>query len=202
MPHHRRTPRIETKHLILRQFTMEDSSGIRMRWIADPRVQVSYGRASYTTEGQAAWWLERVLEGYTRQGYYRWAIDEKTGCKNIGQIAFHKIRDECAAAELECAIGRAFQGQGYGVEAVRAVLRFGFEQIGFHKIEASHRATNSAARRTAEKCGFVHEGTKRDDILVDNQYIGRVCYSLLADEWAAARESRRIRNTSPPPDYI
>ena len=44
----------------------------------------------------------------------------------------------------------------------KAVIRFGFEKINFHRIEIDCRTVNEASRRVIEKCGLTYEGTFRD----------------------------------------
>lgn len=52
----------------------------------------------------------------------------------------------------------AVVGQGYGTEATRAVVEYGFDTVRLHRISLGVYAFNALARRVYEKCGFVHEG--------------------------------------------
>ncbi len=54
------------------------------------------------------------------------------------------------------------RGQGYGTEAIRLLCRYGFRSRNLRRLELEALASNTGIRRTAEKCGFVHEGTQRE----------------------------------------
>ncbi|WP_199549332.1 GNAT family N-acetyltransferase [Streptomyces sp. N35] len=57
------------------------------------------------------------------------------------------------------------RGQGYMTEAVRAVTRWGFEELGADRIEWKAEVGNHASRAVAEKAGFRLEGTLRSGLL-------------------------------------
>ncbi|MCC8022988.1 MAG: GNAT family N-acetyltransferase, partial [Clostridiales bacterium] len=81
-----------------------------------------------------------------------------------------------------------FQNQGYMTEAAQAVLRYGFERIHLHKVQACHKSINLPSKRVIEKCGFVYEGTLRDYFYMDGRYLDRLYYSMLRSEWAQRRQ--------------
>jgi RimJ/RimL family protein N-acetyltransferase len=62
------------------------------------------------------------------------------------------------APELGYWIGVRFWGQGYGTEAVRAVIDWAFTDLGHDALQAGARVTNPASRRLLEKCGFQWTG--------------------------------------------
>jgi RimJ/RimL family protein N-acetyltransferase len=54
------------------------------------------------------------------------------------------------------------RGQGYGAEVIRLLCRYGFRNRNLRRLELETLASNTAMRRTAEACGFTHEGTQRE----------------------------------------
>ena len=64
-------------------------------------------------------------------------------------------------------------------EAVKALINFGFEKIGLHRIQISAKEMNAPSKRVIEKCGFVYEGTFRDYFFMDGQYVDRLYYSII-----------------------
>ena len=62
-------------------------------------------------------------------------------------------------------------------------MRYAFDELGFHRLEATRLAMNRVSARTLEKCGFVEEGIKRDYIYKGGQYRNLVETSILADEY-------------------
>ncbi|MBR3463836.1 MAG: GNAT family N-acetyltransferase, partial [Clostridiales bacterium] len=73
--------------------------------------------------------------------------------------------------------------KGYATEATKALIKYGFEQIGLHKVQICVRPSNTPSKRVIEKCGFTFEGTLRDYFYIDGKYEGRMYYSILKDEF-------------------
>lgn len=95
--------------------------------------------------------LGGYIDEYRKDSYYRWAVVEKESGECIGQIAFCRVYDDIAAAEIEYCLGRKFWGRGYASEALAGVIRFAFENTGFRKLEAYHRRANVRSGRVLEK---------------------------------------------------
>ena len=68
-------------------------------------------------------------------------------------------------------------------EAVKAVIKYGFDKINLNKVQVCHRSTNTPSKKVIEKCGFVYEGTLRDFFFEDGQYYDRLYYSILKSEY-------------------
>ena len=85
--------------------------------------------------------------------------------------------------ELGYWIGVPFWGNGYATEAATAVVAFGFDVLGLHRIYAYHFAGNTASQRVLEKIGMRHEGRSRQHILKWDQFIDLENYGLLAAEF-------------------
>jgi RimJ/RimL family protein N-acetyltransferase len=75
------------------------------------------------------------------------------------------------------------RGQGYGTEVIRLLCRYGFRNRNLRRLELETLASNTAMRRTAEKCGFVHEGTQRDREYDGDGFADLVIYGLLRRDW-------------------
>jgi RimJ/RimL family protein N-acetyltransferase len=96
-------------------------------------------------------------------------------------------KDRCATIGI--ALGREHIGRGYGTDAMRVIVDYGFREIGLHRIQLSVAAFNAAGVRAYEKAGFVAEGRRRAAVWHDGSWYDVVMMSILADEWAAQRES-------------
>jgi len=82
-------------------------------------------------------------------------------------------------------IDEPLAGQGYVPEAVVLVMRFAFETLGLHRLEAAIVPRNTASRRVAEKLGLRDEGTARGFLQIQGRYEDHVRYAITAEEWAA-----------------
>jgi RimJ/RimL family protein N-acetyltransferase len=76
----------------------------------------------------------------------------------------------------------ANRGAGYGTDAARTILRYGFDELGLHRVEATTAEFNTAARRSLEKLGFREEGRLRQAIYRDGRRWDNVVYGLLREE--------------------
>lgn len=176
---------IDTGRLLLRKFTYDDIPSMMRNWVSDDDVQNKYGEPSYKTEEEVRGLLDRYIGGYSDGTYFRWAVIEKESGECIGQTAFFLVNAACCFGEIEYCIGRQFQGKGYATEAAKAVTKFGFDRIGFHRVQICARPANAPSRKVIGKCGFTYEGTLRDFFLIDGSYEGRMYFSILEDEYRA-----------------
>ncbi len=79
----------------------------------------------------------------------------------IGAVSLMNINRHNQSAELGYWLGRRFWGRGYMTEAILLALRFGFERIKLHRVEAEVFEQNAASASVLQKAGFTHEGTAR-----------------------------------------
>lgn len=184
MLNHSGTQTIETERLILRKFAFTDADDMLMYWISDPLVQFLYGEPIYVNHQELAEPLGKYISSYEKMDYYRWAVILKETNKCIGQVAFFLVDSKNHFGEIEYCIGRNFQKKGFATETTKAVMKYGFETINFHKIQICHREGNTASQKVIQKCGLKYEGMLRDFFYRDDQYFGRLYYSTLKEEWS------------------
>lgn len=102
----------------------------------------------------------------------------------IGFVSIHSIEWNNRAALLAIGIGqREYRGRGYGTDALRLVLRYAFDELNLLRLGLDVISNNTAAIRTYEKVGFVHEGCMRRAVLRDGCHHDRLIMGLLRDEW-------------------
>jgi ribosomal-protein-alanine N-acetyltransferase len=82
-------------------------------------------------------------------------------------------------AELGYWLGVPHWGQGYATEAARAMITYGFETLGLHRIYASLFPENVASSRVLEKIGMRREGLMRGHICKWGQFHDLDCYGML-----------------------
>ncbi len=86
-------------------------------------------------------------------------------------------------AEIEYCIGSDFQCKGFATEATKAVIAYGFDRMNLHKVQICTKIINAPSKRVIEKCGFVYEGTLRDYFYMNGEYVGRLYFSILRNEF-------------------
>jgi RimJ/RimL family protein N-acetyltransferase len=92
-------------------------------------------------------------------------------------------------ATVGMALGREYIGRGYGTDAMRVMVGYGFREMGLHRIQLGVVSFNLAGIRAYEKAGFVEEGRHRESVLHDGRWYDNVLMSILDHEWAARRSS-------------
>lgn len=151
-----------------------------VRWINDPetrRFMVLRYPLSMTEEEK--WW-----QGFLqRENDHIFAIEAEDGTY-IGNVGLHDIEPENRRAELGIIIGdKAHWGQGYGTDAVSALLRWAFEYLNLNHISLRVYDYNERAIGCYQKCGFRHEGTMRQARYADGQYHDEWIMGVLRDEF-------------------
>jgi [ribosomal protein S5]-alanine N-acetyltransferase len=168
---------IRTERLILRPFSLVDAPDV-IRLASDKRVYEStlliphpYG------EGTAESWISTHQAVFYEQGGAIFAICLTNG-PLIGAISLNRA-GRFNRAELGYWIGSEYWNCGYCTEAVKAVLSYGFNDLGYHKISARHFVGNLASGRVMQKAGMVREGVLRDEVVKDGRYIAVEVYGIL-----------------------
>jgi RimJ/RimL family protein N-acetyltransferase len=88
------------------------------------------------------------------------------------------------------AIGeRDFWGKGYGTDAMRLILLYGFTELNLRRVSLAVHSYNTRARRSYEKAGFVLEGVMRGDQLKEGKRSDSVFMGILHEEWLAINGS-------------
>ncbi len=179
------TNTIETERLILRRFEYTDDEAMLKYWVADEKIQSLYSEPVYSTKEAVKELLDKYIGSYEKIDYYRWAIVEKTTSECIGQIAYFLVDSKNHFAEIEYCIGSKFQCKGFATEATKAVIAYGFREMNLHKVQICTKTINAPSKRVIEKCGFTYEGTLRDYFYMNGEYVGRLYFSILRNDFEA-----------------
>ncbi len=106
------------------------------------------------------------------------AVVEKATGEYAGEIVLNDLDSDNRSCSFRTGLRPAYQGRGLGSEATRLILDHGFA-IGLHRVELEVYAFNPRARHVYEKAGFVHEGTRRDALLWEGEWIDAITMSML-----------------------
>ena len=101
----------------------------------------------------------------------------------VGMVSFNGEDTDHDSAELGYWIAPSEQGNGYATDAVRTLVEYGFQQRGFHRIEARVFEGNDASRAVLERLGFTHEATIRESQWIGGEYRDVEWFGLLRSEW-------------------
>lgn len=76
-------------------------------------------------------------------------------------------------------------GHGIGTEAIRLVLRWGFEGLGLHRVSLTVVADNSRAVAAYTRCGFTTEGRFRESVWLGGRWRDDLSMAILEPRWTA-----------------
>ena len=169
---------------------LDDDLATLARWEMDPgRLTTLSDRVAPQSEAAAR---ERIARRCANDGDgVGFAIVKLDGgVELIGQISLAGLRLKSRSATLGIALGRDFLGQGYGSDAMRVIVDYGFRELGLHRIQLGVAPFNPAGIRAYAKAGFREEGRLRESLLHDGRWYDEILMSILDHEWAARRAQR------------
>ena len=144
---------LETERLILREFVDEDLEEL-YRMNSNKEVMKYVGDGSTRTYPQQQEELKRLKQFYVKNpGMGIWATilqEENTFIGGSGLVYY----DGTKKIELGYRLLKEYWNQGLATEASRALLRYGFEELGATLIVSSAHPDNVASRRVMEKVGL------------------------------------------------
>jgi RimJ/RimL family protein N-acetyltransferase len=141
-----------------------DLAPVYRRWLNDLRVARTIGIISYQglplTDEDEFDWFDSVRAD---KGEVMFGIYEKDTGRPVGNCGLSDTRLPHRSAEFGIAVGEQdARGKGYGTEATRLALDYGFNVLGLHHIWLKCVEFNHAGIRAYEKAGFQHAGRLRE----------------------------------------
>ena len=172
-----------TKRLVLRELEPTDFAAVH-EYATDPEV-VRFMSWGPNTEEETAKFLERAaaLRAADPRDVYELAVEHRSDGRLLGACGIHVSDRRTRRAWLGYCYRRDAWGRGYGTEAARTLVAFGFETLGLHRIFALCATGNVASARVLEKAGMTREGTLRDHGLVRGEWLDAFVYAVLEHEW-------------------
>jgi RimJ/RimL family protein N-acetyltransferase len=175
-------PEIETARLRLTELRSGDIPRI-VQLAANPRV------SDYTlnlpfpyAEKDAIYWLNLAHQGYANGTHFIFAIRVKPENAFIGGIGL-TLERRFNRAEAGYWLGEPYWNRGYATEALAAIIPFGFDTLGLHKITSSYLAQNPASGRVMEKCGMHREGELKEHLCKGATYHTLIVYGLTRSDY-------------------
>ena len=175
-------PELESERLHLKKLRPQDASGIRYLR-SHPKVMTYMDADVHETLDISQSFIAENLERYQQQRGLFWTIFEKATSKFVGDFAFWNIVTDHHRAEIGYTLKPEFWGKGYMSEAMNRLLRFGFENLQLHRVEADINPANESSRKLLLKAGFQKEAYFRENRYFNGKYIDSEIYALLAREF-------------------
>lgn len=171
-------PNLETDRLYLRRIVNEDVNEIfslrsdkeTMKYVPRPLAKTLEDAMEHIAL------IDSKIE--TNEGI-NWAITLKNEPKLIGIIGHYRIKPEHYRAEIGYMLLPEYHGKGIITEAIKEVVKYGFQVMKLHSIEAIIDPENLASEKVLQKNGFVKEAHLKENEYFDGQFLDTVIYSIL-----------------------
>jgi ribosomal-protein-alanine N-acetyltransferase len=179
-------PQLETERLILRELKSSDAEAM-LRYLSDPEVTRYLDTQPHRTLEQTRQLVHFLAGLFEKREGFRWGITRKVGDSAgvIGTCGYHAWDKTHFRAEIGYELAREYWGQGIMAEAIKALLTFGFGELGLNRVEAMVLVGNTASARFLEKLGFQREATLREYEFVHGQFRDVWLFSLLSIDYPA-----------------
>jgi [ribosomal protein S5]-alanine N-acetyltransferase len=174
---------IETRRLRLRELREADMDDVHA-YARDSEV-VRHLDWGPNTEANTAEFLAtaRAARDTVPRTTYHLAIVVESGERLIGGCRIEVRNAANGAGDLGYVLARKSWGHGYATEAGQALLTFGFERLGLHRIWATCDVENRASVRVLEKLGMQREGHLRQNVRRKGAWRDSYLYAILEPEW-------------------
>lgn len=162
-----------------------------LKWFNDPEVIQYLGLYLPMTEMSEEKFIED-LGGAWAQTSAMFVIEaiENSGDKPIGTTGLHSISAKDHNATFGIAIGeKDYWSKGYGTEAARLIIRYGFEQLNLHRISSGAFVFNERSIRMHKIVGFADEGRQRQAMYKNGAFHDHVLFGLLREEWIKMKDT-------------
>ncbi|MDQ3803633.1 MAG: GNAT family N-acetyltransferase [Acidobacteriota bacterium] len=142
----------ETERLRLRPLTPDDTDELHRLW-TEPGVRRYLWDGEVIARARVRAMIEASVASFEARGFGLWAVLPRAAEALVGFCGFWFFH-EPPRLELLYGIAPACWNRGLATEAAVAMLRYGFEELSFERIEASTDAANAASARVLERAGM------------------------------------------------
>ena len=175
-------PLLKTSRLSLRTISAADIDDFYAVY-SNPEVMRYWSTPPLPNRDAASKLISEIHEGNERHDLLKWGIALLSNDRLIGSVTLFNLEFTHHRAEIGYVQGRAYWGQGYMQEALKAVINYAFESLNIHRLEADVDPRNDASVRTLERLGFQREGYLRERWQVNGEIQDAFFYGLLRPEW-------------------
>lgn len=192
---------LTTRRLVLRPFVPADHAA----WIegftsrSAPRYKQDGGPHDPKTTPLR--WFRRLCALHRKlwrsDATYILGVFRRSDGRHLGHVDLNVLqRKATQRGEIGYEFHNTHQGHGYASEAVTAALRFSFEQLELHRIEAVIDVDNAPSLRLVERVGMEREGVRPSFYFQHGRWEDQVIYVAIRGRWRARRVRRGIVHIS------
>lgn len=170
-------PVLETERLVLREIVSSDAEDL-FAFRSDAEEQ-EYNGGPLISRGEADQLIRELAVKFRDESSLHWGLTLREEGRVVGLFGYSNLSLEHRRSEVGYDLARSLWGNGYALEAMRAVLRHGFETMNLNRIYAVPRSDNLSSVKLLERLGFKLEGVHRDEFFFDGVFRDESLFALL-----------------------
>nr|WP_326531314.1 GNAT family N-acetyltransferase [Rhodoferax sp.] len=175
-------PNLQTARLLLRPFEETDSDSIYALQ-SNAHVLRYWDSPPWTDRARAQAFLAACRQMEQDGSGVRFAIETLQTRGFVGWCSMFRWNPVYRSVCIGYCLDEPAWGLGYATEAVRALLQWAYGTLDLNRVEAEIDTRNGASARVLEKLGFLREGLRREDCIVDGVVSDSWIYGLLRRDW-------------------
>lgn len=170
-------PVLKTVNLTLRSFTMQDAETV-YRLGSDAAIAANMRTIPHPyPKGHAEQWIASHISKLEQDEELNWAITLISNDEIVGAIRL-ALENAPSDAHIGYWVGKPYWGHGYATEAAKAVVHYGFHELGLERISAIRLERNVASGRVMDKLAMTYRRTLESAVLIGDSVTDVVEYSV------------------------
>ena len=175
---------LETERLILRKVKLEDAKTAFNNWCNSDKVDKYVLWKKHENVDETVSIYEKWIEEYKDDKTFRWIVELKDTQDLIGTIDVSKRLITHGSCEIGYCYSDKYWNNGYATEALKAVIKYLFEECEADLVNAEFMENNPASGKVMEKSGMKFEGRLRSRVIdKNNKRNDLLSYSITKDEY-------------------
>ncbi|QOS97944.1 GNAT family N-acetyltransferase [Brevibacterium sp. JNUCC-42] len=187
-------PVLVTKRLMLLHLSLHQADDL-FEIFSKEETTHHVPRKIHKTKLDTVLYLEKRMADCAEKKAFIWAIYHRESGKIIGVAGLFQYAYKEKSASLGAVLHPDYRGKGMTYESLRAVMAYGFKEIGLVRMEGKCEATNTLSERVMQRLGMVYEGTLRKNVLIKGELRDSKVYSVLQEEYMEDENASSAHNS-------
>lgn len=173
-------PILETKRLQLRPILQSDAQAL-FEMQSDTLIFKYIAKQPQQTIEETKKMITYLEETYEKEEMLCWSATIREGNQIIGTCGFNRFEKENLRAEIGGSLSPYYWGAGVALEAVKAIIDYGFKGLNLHTIEAKIDSRNRSARYLLQQLGFEQEASFKERFCFEEAFYDLEVWTLFED---------------------
>jgi ribosomal-protein-alanine N-acetyltransferase len=175
-------PELATDRLFLRKLKHSDAKNLN-ELFSSPKVLMFSNDQIMNSEEKAIELIDKFNNSFKNKNSIQWAITVKNNDALIGTCGSYDLDRENSKIDIGYLLIPSFWGKGYATEATMAMIKWVFDKLDIHRIQADCTSGHEASENILLKCGFTEEGIWRESTWEHGKYVDIKQFGLLRKEF-------------------